>query len=225
MDYEKKYPLTQFEGEYILARWTKGFGQFELIYKDRIIVQDKGGKRLQKGVVYSDPDLGKIEVKLSEKPIMMNIIVNDFHSPINSMHPRIVIKSMSTFFYILTALGFVSASIDIGLYDGLGVVSVIIDFYLLATVLIYLISAITISRGAKYAFFMGFSNFCVSFLLESFVLLTGLVEGWLLWVFFVFRIIMLIFLLTNIKLALSHLKHLKFSYNAGDESNLLDSRF
>ncbi|MFN5982723.1 MAG: hypothetical protein ACK46Y_12270 [Fluviicola sp.] len=225
MDYEKKYPLTQFEGEYILARWTKGFGQFELIYKDRIIVQDKGGKRLQKGVVYSDPDLGKIEVKLSEKPIMMNIIVNDFHSPINSMHPRIVIKSMSTFFYILTALGFVSSAFDAMIYKELGIVSIIIDFYLLATFLIYLISAITISRGAKYAFFMGFTNFCVSFLLESFVLLTGLVEGWLLWVFFVFRIIMLIFLLTNIKLALSHLKHLKFSYNAGDESNLLDSRF
>lgn len=225
MDYEKKYPLTQFEGEYILASWTKGFGQFELTYKDRVIVRDKGGKRLQKGVVYSDPDLGKIEVKLSEKPIMLNIIVNDFHSPINSMHPRIVIKSMSAFFYILTALGFIASAFDAMVYSGLGAVSVIIDLYLLATVLICLISAITISRGVKYAFFLGFSNFCASFLLESFVLFTGIVQGWILWVFVVFRIIMLIFLLTNIKLAISHLKHHKFLYNAGDESNLLDSRF
>lgn len=225
MDYEKKYPLTQFEGEFILARWTKGFGHFELVYKDKVIVQDKGGKRLQKGVVYSDPDLGKIEVKLSEKPIMMNIIVNDFHSPINSMHPRIMIKSMNTFFYILTALGFVASAIDAMVYNGLGLISVVIDCYLLATVLIYLISAISISRGAKYAFFLGFTNFCVSFLLESFMIFTGFVQGWILWAFLFFRIIMLIFLLTNIKLALSHLKHLKFSYNAGDESNLLDSRF
>ena len=86
MDFEKKYPITQKPNEYIFVQWTRGYKEVAVYYNDQLIGSVRGSAKLLKGTSFTS-DLGLITLKLSEKPVTLDVIVDGYHSRVNVSHP------------------------------------------------------------------------------------------------------------------------------------------
>ena len=106
MDFEKKYRITQFPGETLKAMWTRGYRNVEIYYQDKLICTHEGAAQLKKGVKYQTEELGQIELKLSAKPITLDVIIDGYHCVNNVSHPAKQLKGASTFFWIIAVFAF-----------------------------------------------------------------------------------------------------------------------
>ena len=213
--YEKKYPITHLVGEHVLLVWERGYYKTTLYYKDRIVAEIQNLGELKRGVHVNDPELGDIELKFSEKPISVDIIINGYHCTNNVSHPKIKIKSISTFFYIIASLSSVYLLITF-------LVNLQIDFSFIFDVLIsitYFIVAYNSSRSKIWAVYTGFLMYLImSFLILLNILLlfisggdsyiVGLVIG------FIIRITLIVLMIPYLKLASSLKKHQQFLNHA-----------
>ena len=95
MDFEKKYPLTHRSNEHVLVQWTRGYKQVDVYYKENLIGSVTGAAKLKNGTSFLS-ELGEIKLKLSEKPVMLDVIVDGYHSPVNVSHPVRELKAMNT---------------------------------------------------------------------------------------------------------------------------------
>lgn len=96
MDFEKKYPITQRLDEYLLVQWTRGYKDVDVYYNDQLIGSVRGTGKLLKGTSFPS-DLGLITLKLSEKPVTLDVIVDGYHSPVNVSHPVKELKRTGTY--------------------------------------------------------------------------------------------------------------------------------
>jgi hypothetical protein len=218
MDFEKKYPITQQPGDHVLAKWTRGYKQIELYYKDTLIAAVDGGSKLKKGIKVQTTPLGIIELKLSETPIMLNLIIDGFHSPVNTMHPEKVFKKSSMFFWMLVTGVVLLLFIDgasINFKNGSVTIEGYLNFIFLG---IYIASAILVSKGKVWGFYMGFGAFALTSL---FALLTVFFLGFMGFIALVLRAIIMYFIVSNFKNANGALKHRK--YRTSTSVDLLDS--
>lgn len=218
MDFEKKYPITQQPGDFVLARWTRGYKQVELYFKDKLIAAIDGGTKLKKGIKVQTEPLGMIELKLSETPIMLNLIIDGFHSPVNTMHPEKMFKKSAMFFWLLVTGVVLLIFIDgasINFKNGSVSIDGIINFIYLG---IYITSAILVSKGKVWGFYMGFGAFALSSLLA---LLMAFFLGFMAVLALVLRAIIMYFIVTNFKNANGALKHRQ--YRSNTSVDLLDS--
>lgn len=218
MDYEKKYPITQQPGEYVLAQWERGYKYVELFYKDRLIGSVSGAGKIKKGITLKDDVLNTIELRLSEKPVMLDLIIDGYHSPVNQSHPRKEIKGTSTFFWIISVLSLVVGLVEVGSLTGSpGIIQGIVLAVNLTFVAIYIVAAIFVSKGQVWAYYMGFILFCLLFLLNlpfTNFSLFGII-------FFLMRAAALGVLIYNLKTVISVQKHAKYGRYTNEE--LLDS--
>lgn len=222
MDFEKKYPLTQQPGEFVLVQWTRGYKLVELYFNEQLLGSVQGAAKLKTGTTISNTLIGNIDLKLSEKPILLDVIVDGYHSPVNVSHPIRELKGTATFFWIIAAFSIIAGGIEIGIMSdwNLGFkITVILNMSILVA---YIVSAVYISKGKVWAYYLGFTVFAFSTLLELVILYQGLFIGWLLYMFELFRFAALGVLIYNFKIALAVRKHAR--YGKSQMPDLLDSK-
>ena len=221
MDYEKKYPITQLPNEHLLVQWTRGYKHVDVYYNDELIGSVQGSAKLLKGTSFTS-DLGLITLKLSEKPVTLDVIVDGYHSPVNVSHPVRELKTMSTYFYIIIAFALVAGFIEIGLFQGWDEVMLITIGVNIVVFILYLISVLFVREGKPWAFYLGFSVFSFCTLISLWVLLSGMAWGFMLWIFMAIRIGGEVLLIINLKTAIAAAKHLKYKNPVMED--LLDSK-
>jgi hypothetical protein len=219
MDYEKKYPITQQPGDFILVQWERGYKYVEVFYKDKMIGSVENAGKLKKGFVIQDEQLGNILLKLSDKPMMLDVIVDGYHSPVNQMHPKKQLAKLSAIFWIIVTFAVIGAILEgvtIGLDMSIGVIITMINILIIA---VYVISAVFVSKGQPWAYYVGFGVYA---LLTALLLLTVLATASGATLFgLLIRFAFLGVLIYNMKTANSALKHARFGKNTNDE--LLDA--
>lgn len=221
MDFEKKYPITQKPNEYVLVQWTRGYKEVDVYYEDRLIGSVRGSAKLLKGTSFTS-DLGLITLKLSEKPVTLDVIVDGYHSRVNVSHPVKELKRTSTYFWIISAFAIVAGILEVGIFRGWDEVQAIALMVNGIVFALYVISAVVVGRGKPWAFYLGFSVFSFCTLLSLFVLLTGMAWGFLLYIFMAVRIGGEVILILNLKTANTAARHLKYKDPLMED--LLDSR-
>jgi hypothetical protein len=217
MDFQKKYPLLHLQNEYINIQWTRGYQSVELYHKERLVGSVTGYDVLLEGVQFNDAELGLIELKLSEHPLALNLIVAGFHSPVNASYPTYELKVAARIFWVLASL-----SIIIGLANGIiaslwaGSLSGT-NFLNLVAMLIYTISATMTERGKPWAFYLGagFHLLLMLILLLMFIFGSNIIVLFLA----VFQLIVVVFLSSYLKNANEAHRHRKFE---GRGSKLVD---
>ncbi|MGV3611357.1 MAG: hypothetical protein ACO1N0_10435 [Fluviicola sp.] len=221
MDYEKKYPITQIPGEYVLVQWIRGYKEVDVYYKDKLVGSVSGSAKLVKGFSFTS-DLGLITLRLSKEPVTLDVIIDGYHSPVNVSHPVKELKSLSTYFYIIIAFAFIAGSMEVAISRGWNELLLITSSINFIVLMLYLTSVLYVRQGKPWAFYLGFGvfNFCA--LLSLMVLLSGFIWGWLFWFFMLMRIGGEVLLVINLKTAISATKHLKYKQPEFDE--LLDSK-
>ena len=205
MDYEKKYPITQQPGDFVLARWERGYKNVEFFYKDRLLGSVQGAAKLKAGIRLNDTELGVIQAKLSEKPIMMDLIIDGYHSPVNGSHPSKELKKTSPFFWIISVLSFIVGAIEIGSLTGYDRAQLILTAINGTILVLYIVAAIFVGRGKVWAYYLGFVLFSLLFLLNLLSMGSGIGI-----IFLIIRGAVLGVLIYNLKTVISTQKHAKY---------------
>ncbi|MDF3026082.1 MAG: hypothetical protein K0S23_389 [Fluviicola sp.] len=221
MDFEKKYPITQIPNEYLVVQWTRGYGQVDVYYNDQLIGAVRETVKLKKGTSFSS-DLGLITLKLSEKPVTLDVIVDGFHSPVNVSYPVKELKKMNTYFWIIAVFAFIAGAIEYGIFRGWPKVQAAVLLMNLLVFGLYIFSAVFVGKGKAWAFYLGLSVFLFCTLISLLALMGGIVWGWALYFFMIMRIAGGVILFMNLKTANSTVRHLR--YKAPSIDGLLDSK-
>ncbi len=224
MDFQKKYPILQLPNEHILIQWEKGYKYVELYFKERLIGSVTGFAKLKRGVKFNDVELGLVELKLSEKPIAIDLIVAGYHSPVNVTYPTKELKSASTIFFALAVLAVICGS-----YEGMStamnygsLAGTIMGLLIIFTIAMYATTGFLIMKGHAWAFFMGGAYYTFFTLLYLYDLLA---YGFYFITFIVvfFRVVMTFILFYYIKHASASMRHRKFEHNkSGLSTDILD---
>lgn len=222
MDFEKKYPITQRLDEHLLIQWTRGYKDVDVYYNDQLIGSVQGSGKLKSGTSFPS-DLGLITLKLSEKPITLDVVVDGYHSPVNVSHPVKELKRTGTYFWILAVLAFIAGAIEVGTFSLWVDVQLVVLGINLVILGCYILCAVFVGRGKPWAFYLGFSVFSFCTLISLLTLISGFLSGTLLYIFMVVRIGGEIVLAMNLKTANSAVRHLKYKAPSFDEQ-LLDSK-
>lgn len=228
MIYERKYPLAQLPGEYLLLVWERGYKNIELLYKERELIKLPNNQKLKKGFSFIDSELGKIELKYSEKPISVDIIVDGVHSPVNASHPLKKIKSISNYFWIFASFSLLYLIMQIFIISNqnlIGVIALGIEEGLFIT--IYIISALFSAKSKPWAVYLGFITY-------SFVTLIILLVGFgflgaafsvspvAMFIAIIFRGTFIVFMVPYLKMANLITTYKKYE---GSNAGLLDDKF
>lgn len=224
MEYQKKYPLTHISGKYLIATWNRGYRDLQIWDDDRLVVQLDSPSKLKAGFKKMDEKLGEIELKLSEKPIMLDIIVDRYHSTVNVNHPVKELKKTASFLWILMTMSFIAGMVEIGMVSD-APAFIFLPFLLinLSVIAIYLVSAILVGKGKPWAYYLAFSVFSFFTALSILLFVSGLAWGVLLVIFIIIRVIGEVILILNLKTVNSARKHLRFLKMSGEE--LLDAKY
>lgn len=218
MDYQKKYAITQQPGDFLLMQWERGYKKVELSYNDRLI-HTFTGSAVKKGLRLNDEQLGRLDLKFSEKPMGIDVIVEGIHSPANRSHPRNELKKSATLFWIITVFAAIASAIEgvrFGIDNPVGIIVTGINLFLVSA---YLIAAIFTGKSKPWAYYLGFSVFCLMFLLTLLTFVAGM--NFTLLIAFGFRVVFLVMFILNLKHAIAVGKHARYGVSANEE--LLDS--
>lgn len=162
-------------------------------------------------------EIGPIELKLSENPITLDVIVDGYHSPVNVSHPKKELKRSAMFFWIVAVFAIVGSLFE-GMQYGIGSIGQIVISINLFIVAVYITSAIGVGKSQPWAYFLGFGMFSFMTLLALLMLLAG---NFFTIIIFVIRSIILYFIITNMKYATAVIRHNKYSKGQSEE-HLLD---
>jgi len=221
MDFEKKYRITQLPGETLKAMWTRGYRNVEIYYQDKLICTHEGAAQLKNGAKYQTKELGQIELKLSAKPITLDVIVDGYHCVNNASHPAKQLKGANTYFWIVAVFASIGSFVEGIQISNVLTIGMIVTIINLLTITAYILAAVFTNKSKPWAFYLGFSVFCFWTLLTILMLPT---LGFIFIVAFVFRLLILYLLITNIKHAVNTSRHNKFSQPAITGDDILDSR-
>lgn len=212
------------KGEFLLLSWERGYKNIELFYKERSLIKLPNNQKLKNGLSFNDPDLGKIELKYSEKPISVDIIVDGVHSPVNASHPLKKIKTISTYFWMFAIFCLISLVLFYFINDNpiIRFAVAIEEIFFMA---IYTISAVFAAKSKPWAIYLGFCTY--SFVTLIFLLsllgigplalapITAIVS-------LIFRAAFTVFMVPYLKMAAQISRYKKYE---GINNHLLDDNF
>jgi hypothetical protein len=228
MDYELKYPITQRPGEYILLSYTKGFREVIAEYKDKVLFEGISGKDLKRGVKMTDADLGTVEMKFAKEKLVVNVIVDGYHSSINRDHPKKRLANVASLFWIL--MGFTCLTFLLVTYMSVRfpLPSVIASgpLFTAMAIGIYAITAVNLRKGKSDFFWLGLGMFVIRILLTLVAAMndSSITESFGFTIGLILRVAFLVGLLFCIPLVLKHRKYEPFMKFAGPaDTNLIDT--
>ncbi|PIE87386.1 MAG: hypothetical protein CSA03_00480 [Bacteroidetes bacterium] len=224
MDFQKKYPILQDPNEYILVQWTRGYRNVDVLYKNRLVSSISGSTKLKKGVRINDSELGLVELKLSEKPIAIDLKVDGYHSPVNVSYPTKELASVANIFIVLAVISVIGA-----LYEGMsvtmwygGLIGTIITVINVLSIAIYATTAALVKNGYAWAFFLGsswYSLFTLFYVSDLFL------SGFYLDTFFIaaLRIVVTIILAYYLRNAIDSVRHKRYDHKKAVNPEVIDS--
>jgi uncharacterized membrane protein len=216
MEFTKKYPISQRPSEYILAKWSRGYQNIELYFNNDLLISLKGGKRLKKGVKEYIDGFGEIELKLSEDPIALDIIIDGIHCRSNISHPKKQLQKTSFFFWVIAVGALVFGALEVA-WTGPNRIGIIVGIINGSVVVLYIVAAIFVSKGKPWAFYLGFSCFSLFTLLYLFTMESGFFET----IIIVIRILFLYFLISNLRHAFQTVRHNAYEQTT-ESTDLID---
>ena len=220
MDYQKKYLITQLPREFVLAEWNRGYKNLTLSYKDRIIGTVAGPSQVKKGCVLHDSELNTVELRFSERPMLLDVIIDGYHSFGNQSHPVKELKKMAAIFWIIAIFAVIAS-----LLEGITIspdrpLATIVTFFNLLVTASYFIAAVLVGKGKPSGYIMGFCVFALMYLL--FVVAAGIGGGnFSVITAFIIRSLVLGVLIYNLKTAIAARKHARYAVPQHEE--LLDT--
>lgn len=214
MDYRKKYLLTQYPGKFLLAEWNRGYRDLKISYEGRLVAENVKLSSMKKGVTVQDAQLGSVQLKLSEKPILLDIIVDGYHSPGNVSHPSKQLKTMSFVGWVAAGLFVIKWLLE-GFTFVMVPVILIYDLLAFACLAMYIVCSIQIRNGKPWAFFGIYTLLYAGLLLQCLVSFGGLMM-----IFLLFRTVIMVYLAIGLKTAIQAARHGKFKVDL--DSDLLD---
>ncbi len=224
MFYEKKYPLTHLPNEFVTLSWERGYKDTKLFYNDRELIHIDSINKLKKGVKFFDDVLGEVRLEFSEKPISVDVIVNDFHSTINNSHPEKKIKTISGYFYLFASVAFLGYIVNLG-YSSSIMERIIISIEEIFFILLYAFAGYFSKKSKIWAVYIGFISYCfITLLIILSLLLSISLYAPLITIFVLLIRSAFIFLMAPyIKMAISLKKHRNFRGNNPDilDQNIL----
>lgn len=219
MDYQKKYPFARDPEDFILISWERGYHNVHVHYRDRLLVAIEDPRTLLKGYQFTDEELNRVELKFSEEPMMIDVIVDGYHSPVNVSHPSRVLAGISKAFWTIFNLMFFFTLMELamlGLDNPIGKVELVVNVAFLAT---YLIAHLKLEKGSYMAFYIGFFAMLISSVLYGFrIVFYGF--NFLEIIMLSIRIAIILYLLTYLKVAKNAVKH--HQYKTFEDEDLLD---
>lgn len=209
MIYSKKYPLPLKENEFILAEWERGYKNIILFYEDQEIKRIDNINQIKNGFSFFHEKLGNIELKFSEKPMSLDLIVNNLHSSTNNSHPVKKIKSIKNYFIMFGTLALLYSILLCFIFDT--------KFYLIFAaiteipfIFMYFLCAYKAGQSKAWAVYVGFiiySFFTLASLLS--IILPIINSSIILNVFiFLIKIVFIFLLIPYVKMA-NELKNYK----------------
>ncbi len=194
MDFQKKYALPRLQDEFILAQWERGFKSVKLFFRDRMILEINDPSSIKRGFVFNDPELNKIELTFSERPMTLNIIIDGFHSISNQTHPYRQYRSNTAVMWMLFTFALIVALFFLYKYSSVlswVLADIVINFL---SVVVYLNAALLIPRNYVWPFFLAFGWYCLFTLivlagvfLDPNIMTIGLLVGRLLFLYLLIR--------------------------------------
>ena len=222
MDFEKKYPLSQLKGEFVRVQWTRGYKQVDVYYKDALIAEVSGAGELMRGVTILTEQLGELKLKLSQSPVMLDVIVDGLHSPANVSHPVKELKKTATYFWIISAFAIIAGAFEIAIFrDQLAFLPYVLTINLVVFIT-YAASGFLVRKGIPFGFYLGFGMFSFVTFIFLLLLIDGFIWGLFFYIFQAIRLGGVVALATNMKTAIQASKHRKYKEATSDE--LLDSK-
>lgn len=211
MVYEKKYPITHLRGEYLLLEWERGYKNTFLYFKDRLICKVDSITKLKEGFRVDDEELGLIELRFSEKPISVDIIVNGLHCENNASHPRKKIKSISSYFYMLGAFAILGTILAYAVTPSIEAI-VFLAIVDLPFIVLYFICAVFASKGKIWPVYTGFIVFCFFTLISvlNLVIPGSFFSNSALIFSLIFRVTLIVLMVPYIKMAVEIPKYRKY---------------
>lgn len=212
MLYSKKYPITQLSQEFLILEWERGYNNMVIYHNDREICTIDSIQKIKKGFSFIDNKLGVIELRLSEKPITIDIIVNGLHSSVNNSHPAKKIKALSMYFFMFATFSFLYCLFTFISARSLSLLIINLIFEV-PFIILYIICGIQVRKSKTWAVYTGFIVFCFfTFItLISIVLPFAMNSVFLSVLMLLFKIVFIIFMVPFVKSAgeLSKYKNFK----------------
>jgi hypothetical protein len=226
MEYYLDYPITQLPGKAITISWTKAYRNVNATFNEEVLFENKTFQQLKKGVNVNHDLLGKIEIKFSKEKLVLNVIVDGIHSPINKDHPIHKIKNYSTYIWIIfggTCLTLLSDLLT-AMSMPLLIVIIIGPLFTLGALFVYLYSAIQLKKGKSLFFWIASGVYAFRVLLLLTLVLSGIFQfdGLGIFIGFIFRFSFMIALLFAIPKIIQYQKHEKYIFKNQDEE-LIDN--
>lgn len=151
---------------------------------------------------------------------MLNVIIDGYHSPVNISHPVKELKKTAVFFWMIFTFAVIASLMEgIHLSNVLSA-EVIVTLINLVVITVYCLSAVFVRKGKPWAYYMGFSLFCLLYLFSLLGFLAPLSILFL--IIFLFRTGFLVVLILNMKHANSAIKHQR--YGSFKDAGLLDAK-
>lgn len=224
MFYEKKYPLTHVKGDYVTLSWERGYKNTQLFYNERELIKIDSIQKLKEGVSFVDSILGNIELKFSDKPMSIDVIIDGYHSPINKSHPEKKIKSIGSYFYMFASFSFIYYFLIVFFTQGFfGKVVLSIEEFIFIS--LYAVCGYFAGKGKVWAVYTGFSVYSFVTLIILLLLLASIIgpikfitpfSGFIV---LLFRVVFIVFMIPYLKIASSLTKHRRFNVQ---NPNILD---
>jgi len=161
MENQINYPITQLPGEFLVLNYTRGYRDVQAVYKGEVIVDHLSAQNLKKGVKFDHPVLGKVEMKFAKEKLVVNVIIDGYHSSINKDHPKNRIANVATLFWTLA--GFTCLTFLIQTYAASQVrdaqFALTVPLFTALSIGVYSFSAYNLRKGKSAFFWLGLSVF------------------------------------------------------------------
>jgi hypothetical protein len=222
MEYQMKYPLTGRGKDYLLLNWERGYRNVQVIHQGRLITTIDNPAKIKNGVSFEDTDLGTIQLKFSENPMAINVVVDGLHSPANRSHPFKELKKFAWIFWVLAVFGLISSVFEVAAFSWLPQVQLIVLFIDLIIVSAYTVAAIYVAKAQPWAFWIGSITFTIIFII-TFTTSVITFNGLAFWLSLILRGAVLIAILMMIRTVISAHKHRRYTKSLADLNiDLLD---
>ena len=211
MEYEKQYPFARNQDEFITLTWETGYRNVQIWFRKRLVSTISSPAALKKGVKIRDEELNLIELKFSERPMTIDVVIDGFHSPINRSYPTKVLKSISRSFWYIFGFAVLGTLINAGVSKLIMPANQIQFLIDIAFTVSYLIEAINCGKSKPWAYFLGMGIFTFSTLIytAAIFLLGGL--SFVIFISILIRFAITIYLLLYVRVALNAQKHEKYA--------------
>ncbi len=226
MDYSKRYPITQLRGEFILLSWTKAYRSVTAEYNGELLFENKTSADLKKGISVHHPELGEVTCKFAKEKMVLNVLVDGLHSPINKDHPINRVKTFPTFIWIIfagTCITFIAELLSAIKIPYLLVILFGPVFCGLAAA-VYCVAAIHLKKGKSWAFWLAFGLFSLRLILLVYLYISGVLSanGLGIFISLLLRFSFLLSFLLAIPHVLNYMKHEKYRKHENGNDELLD---